>query len=154
MSERFATKRYRVLHAIATSLLFRYVHRILHRHDACVLCRVVWWRLTDLDWPKPKAEDGSEPRTEAGRNMLHWLGSLQRPGTYAIEDAILAIEAEASAPWPETLALVEGVRERHSRMNSRTLYCTHCRHPWPCPDRRAVANFLGAKAKAEAGRTG
>ena len=48
----------------------------------------------------------TEPRTEAGRNMLMWLGSTQRPGTYPIRDAILAIEAEAiqgAAPRAEGL---------------------------------------------------
>ena len=43
------------------------------------------------------SEHPAAPTTEAGRHMLMWLRSVQRPGTYPIRDAILAIETEARA---------------------------------------------------------
>jgi hypothetical protein len=80
---------------------------------------------------------------------------LREPEDYdwgrGITDAILVIEAEASAPSPEMLALVEGVLERHRRTPPHmTDACLYDRKPWPCPDRQAAENWL---AKAEAGRT-
>ena len=73
-------------------------------------------------------EDGvSEPRAEAGRRLLKGRSHMEQSinGCVLCErrrsehvwvslDDILVIEAEASAPSPETLALVEAVRFRAS----------------------------------------
>jgi hypothetical protein len=63
MSARFATRSYRLVHWAATSLVGRYLHRAIHpraQAEACVMCRWVWWWLTDIEKNRPASPSEGE----------------------------------------------------------------------------------------------